>query len=452
MAVDMRLRWGVVTSFMSILASLAAAQSTEQCSCPDGRLFAIGAALFGQESARVIITGLEPDLPAGSGGALARCRAIQLLGQGVELRRSSDARPYLKRENLKRGIVRDVCQTKIRFAQSKKTYDFFADDGSAVTLDENVLVASTQTTSPPDLSEDLTGKDLLQLSSRSRSFHPGNSGFDQEDLKETAYVIVRRRIKTTTYRENGRTGDELSVGAGTLGRIEKRAGNRSEPLWAVELLPDSAPEPFWRSLAIALRHQRPGSSRVVLASSQIVEINHFLDQYQVEMTHFGDAYPRVEREPGTMDLPGIFARPKLALEENIADARASGALDSIQKALQSLFLVPHPAQKMGNAVLILDESGESPRPDLLRRQCFVQSAGATGRLAAVNAGVRIFRPSSAQVGPDYYAVDLEMSLRSDSDPVPTRVVCRFPLEPIALPLVDRTRRILSNQFEVGNRP
>jgi len=139
---------------------------------------------------------------------------------------------------------------------------------------------------------------------------------------------------------------DVSVSAGTLGRIEKRAGTRSEPLWVVELLPNSAPQPFWRSLMHPMGETRALMSNVVLASSQIAEINDFFDRYGIEWTRFGeDRVPLTESDPDTTRLPQIYARPKLSLAENVATAHEAGALDSIQAAALGLVLVPKDSQR-----------------------------------------------------------------------------------------------------------
>src|SRR5260370_11709088 len=105
------------------------------CGCADGRRFPIGASMFGKNSARVVITGFRPDLPASTpGGKPAPCTDLVVLGQAVQLARAPDGRPFLKRQSLKRGIIHGLCDTKIQFGQAKKTYDFFADDGNAITL------------------------------------------------------------------------------------------------------------------------------------------------------------------------------------------------------------------------------------------------------------------------------------------------------------------------------
>src|SRR5262249_1791428 len=113
------IRWGLPA--LACVTALA----QDRCACPDGRVFSLGAAMFGQNSSRVIVAGFEPALTAPS-GTVPRCAGIQALGQTVEMNRSFDGRPYLKRENRKRGIIRDVCRTQIRFVQSAKSYNFFA--------------------------------------------------------------------------------------------------------------------------------------------------------------------------------------------------------------------------------------------------------------------------------------------------------------------------------------
>ncbi len=427
------LRWGLAA------LALAPAFAQNRCACPDGRVFSLGAALFGQNSSRVIVAGFQPQLSASP--IVPRCSAIEALGQTVELRRSAGG-VYLQRVNRKRGVIRDVCQTQIRFISPARSYDFFADDGNAVTLDGAAPAEAplAPADAPEDLSPDLTGQDLLQFDSRARPFDPSASGFDQEDLKETAYVIVRKRVKASVYSDSGTAAGETSVGAGTLGRIARRAGSRSEPLWAVDLFPDSAPAPFWRTLAASLRRANPAADRVILASSQLVEINHFLDRYHIETTRFADS--RRTAHTGTMDLPAIFAPPKLPLEENLAEARASGAPARIQAELARFALVPKVPE---NGLVILEESGQAPRANLLRRQCFVETHAAGERLRVTSADVKIFRPRAAAAA-DYYAVDLDLSLRSAANPA--RVVCRFPFEAIDVSLVDRARRILSAKFTI----
>src|SRR5260370_36509630 len=153
------------------------ASAPRACGCPDGRSFAIGAAVFGSNSARVVVTGFRPDLPASAsipGGAPAACTDILVLGQVIELARSEEGRPFLMRRSLKRGIVHDVCQTKIHFVKTNRTYDFFVDDGSALTLREEdepdpPLAEDERSQVGADeigLDENLTGRDLLALTRR----------------------------------------------------------------------------------------------------------------------------------------------------------------------------------------------------------------------------------------------------------------------------------------------
>src|SRR6266851_3547356 len=94
------------------------------CGCPDGRQFAVGASMYGMNSARVLITGLRPDPSPGARGELPRCTDILVLGQAVRFLRAADGRPFLKRESLKRGAIRNVCHTRIHFIEAKKSYDF----------------------------------------------------------------------------------------------------------------------------------------------------------------------------------------------------------------------------------------------------------------------------------------------------------------------------------------
>jgi hypothetical protein len=453
------------------------------CACPDGRQFAVGASMYGKNSARVLITGLRPNPPRGARGELRRCTDVLVLGQAVRLLTAIDGRPYLKRESLKRGTIRNVCRTDIHFITVQKSYDFFADDGSAVTLtDQDVgrpsQPNSAQMAEPPDvgLSEDLTGKDLLQLLPRRGAFsdaRPGDSPFDENDFKEGAYCIVRRRSKAAVVTDQGAavahsTGasltKDLSVYAGTLGRIEKRAGTRSEPLWVVELLPNSAPRPFWRSLRHPMGEPRALMSNVLLGSSQIAEINDFLDRYGVEWTRFGEAItPRTAPDPETIRLPQIYARPKLPLDENLAAAYEAGSLDSIQAAALGLVLVPKDSQTLARRdTLVLDESaagsGRSIAPNLLHQQCFLgldrlsDSERQPSEFSVSRVDVKTFQlGNSAQVPPGYYAIDLHLLLQPNFSSGQVPLVCRFPLGPIDVGLVDVAERILSSRFEIRRR-
>jgi hypothetical protein len=453
------------------------------CGCPDGRQFAVGASMYGKSSARVLITGLLPNPPRGARGELRRCTDVLVLGQAVRLLTASDGRPYLKRESLKRGTIRNVCRTGIHFITAQKSYDFFKDDGSAVTLtDQDVSRPSepnpAHIAEPPEVgfSEDLTGKDLLQLLPRvgsSRDARPGDSPFDENDFKEGAYFIVRRRSKAAVVTDQraavaNSTGvslpKDVSVYAGTLGRIEKRAGTRSEPLWVVELLPDSAPRPFRRSLMHPMRETRALMSNVVLASSQIAEINDFFDRYGVEWTRFGEAdTPRTGPDPGTIRLPQIYARPKLSLDENLATAYETGSLDSIQASALGLVLVPKDPQMLARRdTLVLDESLGSSRgsiaPNLLRQQCFLgldrlaSSGQQPSELSVTRVDVKTFQlRNSAQVPPGYYAIDLQLLLQPNFSSGQVPLVCRFPSGPIDAGLVDVAERILSSRFEIRRR-
>jgi hypothetical protein len=419
------------------------------------------------------------------------------VGQTVRLLQIPDDRPFLKRQNLKRGVISNVCDTQIYFAEAKRTYDFFADNGNAVTLTDEDTSQASPPVAPSDSvgtdsreheieqDQDLTGKDLIQLiPSKLPDSDPSQSGFDSDDLKDGAYVIVRKRCKAspapdtgpggTSVSSTGRGGDEneITISAGTLGKIEKHAGFRSEPLWIVEILPDSAPRPFWRTLmaiprGFAIVPELP--RKVILPSSQIVEINHFLDKYGVEWTRFGEELEsaQTERDPGTNRLPGVYSPPVLTVEENISIAQRARVLEAIQSATAGLRLEFRDAGTLARRnTLVLDDSSRDgavieSAPDLLHRQCFVGLGRlADGRMQPLatpqrpalqvnRVDIKIFQPNdSHQVSPDYYAVDLEFLLSPNFGRGEVPVVCRFPSAPIDTDLQQMAERILSSRFEI----
>jgi hypothetical protein len=467
------------------------------CGCSDGRQFAVGASLFGKNSSRVLVTALRPEPAPGSPRrGLSPCTDIVVLGQAVRLLQVPDDHPFLKRESLKRGIISDVCSTNIQFAEAKKSYDFFADDGSAVTLTDE----DTGQTLPPnssgdtvgpdsqehaaiDSGQDLTGKDLISLiPSKIPQDDPGQSGFDADDLKEGAYFIVRKRLKAEAASEDSPGGmkvtptdsldeeREITVPAGTLGKIEKRAGFRSERLWVGEILPDSAPRPFWRTLlSIPKGFAKPAfPKKVVLPSSQIVEINHFLDQYGLEWTRFGKELDNSEgREASdTNQLPDLYSPPVLPLEENVSTAQRTRVLEAIQSATVGLRLEFKDLKiAVWRSTLVLDDlngnAATENSPNLLHRQCFVgldklgaepENPPATSQrpaLEVTRVDIKVFQPSSLdQVSSDYYAIDLEFLLRPNFASGKVQVVCRFPSAPINLALGQMAERILSSRFEI----
>jgi len=432
-----------------------------------------------------------------------------VLGQVVHLARAPDGRPFLKRQSLKRGIIRCICDTKIHFVQAKKTYDFFADDGSALTLTEKdagltsipedsigsggsapVEASQVAADEKVELDENLTGRDLLQLA-RTKAFrglspdHPEDAPFDEEDLKEGAYFVCRRRSKAALVGDNRfqrvstshtttLTGkQEISILAGTLGRIEESAGFRSEPLWVVEILPNSAPLPFLRSLISLPRGlggpREPALPRdVILASSDVVEINHFLDRSGSEWTRLGEVSESSGlAEWGTIRLPMLYARPVSPLEENLTTAERSGMLAAVQEVTRGLRLVFRDPETIAQRrTLVFDERAPDGAhgdavPDLLRRQCFLgmDRLGSSQEratedstrpaLLVTGADVRVFRPKEwPQVPPNYYAIDLELLLRPNFSLKQVPLVCRFPLVSIDLALVDMAQGILSTRFDV----
>jgi hypothetical protein len=234
-----------------------------------------------------------------------------------------------------------------------------------------------------DENVDLTGQDLIQLlRAKAPASDPGNSPFDEQDLKVGAYFIVSKRCKAAPAQSDGgpvsstsqNRALEVTVPAGTLGRIEKQAGFRSEPTWVAELFPDSAPQPFWRSLLQRTRSfagQRAVAGKVVLPSSHMVEINHFFDQYGVDWTYFGDQTDgnRRAQEAGTTHLPLLYSPAPPSLEENVAEAQKAHAAEAMEKATLGLCLVPKDRGILAKGtMLVLDESaGAAPA---LRPTCF----------------------------------------------------------------------------------
>jgi hypothetical protein len=264
----------------------------------------------------------------------------------------------------------------------------------------------------------------------------------------------------------------VSVVAGTFGRVEKRSGFHSEPLLIVEVLPGSAPQPFWRSLiSIPRMYAGPREPmlprKVILASSRVLEINHLLDRSGVEWTRFGDLSDQTsDREEGTQRLPEIYAPPELPLEENVATAQTSRISAAIRKTTLGLHLVPkNPEILAPRGTIVLEERTSDGHhsnavPDLLRRQCFLgldrlgssqvpTAIASTPELLVTGADVKVFHPKDdSQVPPSYYAIDLELQLRPNFNEKQVLLVCRFPAAAIDLALLDMAERILSSQFEI----
>jgi len=458
-------------------------QAHPNCSCPDGRQFSIGSSLFGKNSARIIITGFHRDLVK---PGQPPCKDLTVVGQAVRLEVLT-GHPFLRREDRKRGTIADICQTKIQFAQPSKSYDFFKDDGTAVTLSDieaAQTVPENGTGAKPDTPEamgdqrrdDLTGKDLIRmLPEQEPAEDPGSAGFDVDDLKEGAYFIVRRQIKAEPAVDDlagssvgpaANSQRELTIWAGSLGRIEKRAGFRDGPLWLVEVLPHSAPLPFsayLRALPSTFRKHQPAQKKFVLASDDIVEINHFFDKYSLEWTRFGDESDDARKREfaGTTVLPGIYSEPRPTLDETLQNAKEAALDKDLRQAAMRLTFTlkdPQPAATAGPGVLVLDDEDEpgTATPHYFHKQCFVgeyqgpKAPGSPGSpvFRVTDADVAIFQPErSPQVPNDYFAVDVRLQLRSDGGrSMP--VVCRFPSAAIEESLLDSSKQILSKIFSV----
>jgi hypothetical protein len=262
---------------------------------------------------------------------------------------------------------------------------------------------------------------------------------------------------------------EINILAGTLGRIEKSAGFRGEPLWVAEVLPDSAPIPFLRSLISFPRGfegpREPAAPReVILAASDVVEINQFLDRAGAEWTRLGEtSEANSVTERGTMNLPILYTRPVLPLEENLTTAERTRTLAAVQEVTRGLRLVfRNPKTITLRRTLVFDERAPDgdAMPDLLRRQCFLgmdRLLGSQNRatedstkpaMFVTSADIRLFQPTDwSQVPPSYYAIDLELQLQPNFSLKQVPLVCRFPLVSIDLALVDMAQDILSAGFE-----
>jgi hypothetical protein len=430
-----------------------------------------------------VITGFTRDLVrATQRQGLPACKDLMVVGQTVRLD-VLNGHPFLKRETRKRGTIEEICQTKIQFTESKKSYDFFKDDGSAVTLSD---MDATQ--APPENEaanadsglaesssdgggEDLTGKDLIRmLPAQQEADDPSSSSFDNEDLKEGAFFIVRRQLKAAPAIDdpnNSKIGPpntprESTVWAGTLGQIEKSAGFRGEPLWLVEILPHSAPLPFssyLRSLPSAFRKHPPTPKKFILTSSDIVEINHFFDKYSLEWTRFGEESDDARKRElaGTTVLPELYSAPQLTLDENLENARKSGIENQIHgAAMRLIFSLKNPERVAAEGTLVLDDENRSAvtAPHFFHKQCFVGEYQPPKRpgppaFRVTDAELAIFQPrKSPQIPEDYYAVDLRLQLKSDSGGS-IAVVCRFPSAAIDESLLETTQRILSNAFVIA---
>jgi hypothetical protein len=256
----------------------------------------------------------------------------------------------------------------------------------------------------------------------------------------------------------------ISVPAGTLGKIDKRGGYRSEPLWIAEILPDSAPRPFWRSLfprpADFGEPREPALPRkVILASSEIVEINHFFDLSGTEWTHLQELSNRTgeEEQKGAARLTEIYSQPELPLAENIAIGQRSRILEQMQRAtigLRLAFKNPEDAARPGTLVVdedTFDGSRGEPAPHLFRRQCFLglDRLENSQELVVSGVDVKVFLPTDRfQAWPGYYAIDLQFLLRPNFGLKQAPLVCRFPWGRIDLVLLDMAERILSSRFEI----
>jgi hypothetical protein len=207
------------------------------------------------------------------------------------------------------------------------------------------------------------------------------------------------------------------------------------------------------------KHQIP-QRRFVLASSDIVEINHFLDKYSLQWTRFGDESEEARKREfaGTTVLPEIYTAPHPTLDDNLENARKTGIEREIQVAAMRLVFSLKGAEPLnGWGMLVLDDEsrpGISARPHFFHRQCFVgeyqpAKTSSVGAFRVEGADLAIFQPrDSPQVPEDYYAVDLRLQLKSNSG-TSIPIVCRFPSAAIEGSLLDSAERILSSVFAIA---
>jgi hypothetical protein len=168
-------------------------------------------------------------------------------------------------------------------------------------------------------------------------------------------------------------------------------------------------------------------------------------------------------EQSTTHLPMLYTRPVILLDENLIMAQRGGVLTAVQMATRGLSLVFRNADIVAHhGTLLVDEgtlrtADGNTVGDLWRRQCFLGMGDGLGRssetsaraaLFVSGADIKVFRPKlRSQVPPEYYAIDLELQLRANFNPTPLTLVCRFPMAPIDLTLIDMAREILSSTFE-----
>jgi hypothetical protein len=201
----------------------------------------------------------------------------------------------------------------------------------------------------------------------------------------------------------------------------------------------------------------------MLAASNLIEVNEYLDRSRTEWTRLGEASETSTIEQSTTHLPMLYARPVFPLDENLSMAERGGVFTAVQKVTRGLSLVfRNPNIVAHHGILLVDEGmlrsvDGNAGADLWRRQCFLRMGDSLNRssenasrpaLFVSGADIKVFRPKhTSQVPPDYYAIDLELQLRANFSPTQLTLVCRFPLVPIDLTLIDMAQEILSRAFD-----
>jgi len=463
----------IAAALLPALQLLAAAPA---CTCADGRSFRVGASVFGNGSARILITGFKTPTPSDSPPprAPSECRYLAVVAQTIRTDQAS-GRVYLKREVSKRGILYNVCQTGIHFVEIPDRHDVFSGDLIPITpaaegaADDSV---SADKNGNGDKDGDLAGLDLIRMiKPTEQSQSPKDGAFDERDIKEGALVIVSHRAVALRFMDpasapvlqpSGGPRSEIRLAAGTPAKLVQRGGTHSSGLWIVELLSDPT-RPFWLLFPMP-RRAAPG--RVLLSESQFTEANRYLDRLGAEITKPGDSIEAPHDDAVYRLAINAYAPRHVPLEENLNAAIDDEAEKHIVKSAERLTVRPRPGVALSaEDTMTIEESGlgtrDQPLPDLIRRQCFVrrtpigtlhaagaQQAGQPG-YRATHAEVRIFRPVSGGMAPsDYYAVDLALEFQDDTDRLKIEAICRFPWTRIDVDIVRSASQILSNKFVV----
>lgn len=436
-------------NFQAAWGQAISAPAPDKCSCQDGRSFAVGGALYGKNSTRIVITNLKvgaySSAPAPES---ARCESLLVAGQTVTQKNDGKGHLYLQRETVKRGAIDEICASQITFKKPGKPNIIDEVEAELRRLekgdeaDELAVDEAIPKFEYPDLG------DSSSVKAEPGNNAPGESPFDTQPFKDGAFVIVRKA--------------HGEVHRGTLGRLDKLAGNADPNIWTVDSWPNSLPQPFWR-LVFGPRGTTATVKKVIVPEPDLEEINELLDRLRIDTIHFGQAKDD-EESPYTSTLR-IYSQI-VPLEQNLAKAAQNGAVERISGIVSKLSLSAKSLRLFDRRELVVlddlsEKSAADPQADFTHRQCFI-GLGALNAKAAVgglkfeihDVDVRVFKPvgssaDSSKVSDRYYAIDLAFVADSSGGGASIPVVCRFPGAPIGLDIVDMSIKILSQAFDIG---